>query len=160
MKSPREILLDRHRSAEPQLDAMRRRLVAGLSARRAGASPWSGFLELVWTQLIAPCRPVWTALAVVWVAIVLLQFNAARLRPPGSRDAAVVPSAPALAAAWAERRALGLENDAGVAASSRAADRIPGPRSDRAYPDFDRPRGASRRVSAVWTGVARIARTC
>ncbi len=75
MKTPRDILLSRHRAAGPALDAIRERVLAGELGRRETAGETStepGWLALAWQQLVLPCRAVWAGLGVAWVVICLL----------------------------------------------------------------------------------------
>lgn len=88
MKTPREILLERHRAAGPKLDSIRHEIVTaefksvGQAARlsptermkklETGASP---VLRLLWRELIWPSRHVWSGLAVVWAVILTVNFS-------------------------------------------------------------------------------------
>jgi hypothetical protein len=83
MKTPREILLARHRAAVPQLDAIRRSVVAELN--RPATREQNFLASLVaglrngcnplWRELVWPCRRVWTGLAVVWILILAVNFS-------------------------------------------------------------------------------------
>ncbi len=86
MKTPREILLQRHRAAEPRLDEIRRATVAKLPMRSTALVPGlaSAVLRKLWRELIWPCRRTWAGLAAVWLGLVTLQI--------GSRDAVEVAS--------------------------------------------------------------------
>jgi hypothetical protein len=79
MKTPREILFERHRQAEPKLDAVRRKALAALPAagsvhnahfntpgafRRARAVLGKAWLELIW-----PSRRAWAGMAVLWLVV-------------------------------------------------------------------------------------------
>ncbi|MFM2081559.1 MAG: hypothetical protein RL380_250 [Verrucomicrobiota bacterium] len=83
MKTPRELLLQRHAAVTPQLDALRREVVRELDHEGTKAQrPFSLFVSLclrgsttLWHELVWPCRRTWAGLATVWV--VLLVFNAA-----------------------------------------------------------------------------------
>jgi hypothetical protein len=83
MKTPREILLARHRAAVPQLDAIRQSVVAELNrpatrkqnflaslvaGLRDGSNP-------LWRELVWPCRRIWTGLAVIWILIFAVNFS-------------------------------------------------------------------------------------
>jgi hypothetical protein len=110
MKTPREILFERHRQAGPRLDAVRRKALAGLTtaenadafrpARTDGLSA-GGILRKAWRELIVPHRRAWAAMAAVWFALVAanLQMKA------GSRG---MPAAPArdVVQAFNEQRRL------------------------------------------------------
>ena len=77
MKTPREILLARHKSIEPKLDELRKSAVAAvydrrLSQRHAFAPT---ILLTVWRELILPCRYIWTGLAAVWLLILTANIS-------------------------------------------------------------------------------------
>jgi hypothetical protein len=72
MKTPREILLARHQTANPKLDEIRRDVVAELTPRPA-REPELPFVLKIWRELIWPCHRTWAGLAAVWLAI--LAFN-------------------------------------------------------------------------------------
>ena len=69
MKTPRQVLLDRHADAQASLDAIRRSAVAPMRQRRR---PW---LELLWQELVLPIRPLLAGLSVVWVLILALHLT-------------------------------------------------------------------------------------
>jgi len=73
MKTPREILLARHRAADAKLDAIRRSALAAagephLSTHHAATV----ILRALWRELVFPCRHVWTGLAAVWVLLLII----------------------------------------------------------------------------------------
>ncbi len=82
MKTPREILLQRHDAATPKLDAIRRAAVRELNNQKTNDQNWAavfgvwslGCLEKLWLELVWPCRRTWAGLAAVWVALAV--FNA------------------------------------------------------------------------------------
>jgi hypothetical protein len=83
MKTPREILLERHRSANAKLDGIRTKAldavpslashaVSGAQAKR----PWPVRVAfLVWRELIWPSRRAWAGMAAAW--LLLLGINRA-----------------------------------------------------------------------------------
>jgi len=83
MKTPREILLARHRAAGPKLDALRREVVVGLNRQDAKEPSFPAFLvawflggsNKLWRELVWPCRRTWSALAAVWVLLALINFS-------------------------------------------------------------------------------------
>ena len=102
MKTPREILLEQHRSAAPKLDAIRREVVGGLNNQetkeRSRPDTFVTWLlcgsNKLWLELVWPCRRVWTGLAAVWIALCLFNVSqrdklelAARKLPPPSPEA-------------------------------------------------------------------------
>jgi hypothetical protein len=71
-KLPRDWLLARHQSVVPQLEAIRR------AALPATTTTWRGFIR----ELFHPHRKVWSALAIVWIALVIFHFSTAHPQPP------------------------------------------------------------------------------
>ena len=78
MKTPREILLKRHREAEPRLDEVRRKalaVVTASSSAEASETGWdSGVLIRVafkkaWMELIWPSRRAWAGMGVLWLVV-------------------------------------------------------------------------------------------
>ncbi len=75
MKTPREVLLNRHRAIEPKLDEIRRSVCA--SGRRAAPRPsvWAPLFALpalLWRELIFPSRRMWAALSAAWMVLIVL----------------------------------------------------------------------------------------
>jgi hypothetical protein len=82
MKTPREILLERHRNAAQKLDVIRSEVVSAelkgvgrasrpspferITKTETGATP---VLQLLWRELILPSRRIWAGLAAVWVLL-------------------------------------------------------------------------------------------
>jgi hypothetical protein len=91
MKTPREILLDRHRAAGPKLDAIREKALADLSpgavsdasTRISGSWPRRA-AWLLWRELIFPCRHIWAGLAAAWVVLLLVNL------PGGDKPARMI----------------------------------------------------------------------
>lgn len=86
MKTPREILLERHRNAERKLDAIRCNAVA--AAFRCRPQSRRGFLSTLNTQvstlfheLIWRARHAWAGLAAAWVFIAIANYNLSGGRP-------------------------------------------------------------------------------
>jgi hypothetical protein len=83
MKTPREILLARHQSTTPKLDAIRRSVVLELNNEDAKTQSFlSRFaplrlccLDKIWLELVWPCRRIWTGLAAVWVLLAIVNFS-------------------------------------------------------------------------------------
>jgi hypothetical protein len=103
MKTPRELLLERHRAVDPKLDAIRREVVevaADVNRRKQPAREFTSTtalanaIRLSFWELIWPCRRTWTSLAAVWVALLIFNVSqrdkselAARKLPPPSPEA-------------------------------------------------------------------------
>lgn len=84
MKTPRDILFQRHQAAEPRLDAIRRELVAAaadVNRRKQPVREWrfaaapANAVRLLFLELLWPSRRIWTGLAVVWFLLVLVNFS-------------------------------------------------------------------------------------
>ena len=87
MKSPREILLERHRSAVPALDEIRRSVMTPTLPQRIAAcgaanpKPRTNLLATLWQELFVCVRPVWAGLAAIWVVIIWLNLPEAEAPP-------------------------------------------------------------------------------
>jgi hypothetical protein len=75
MKTPREILLARHKAVEPKLDELRQSAVAAVYDRRSLSQPAPSILQLLWHELFLPSRRVWSSLAAVWIVILAVNFS-------------------------------------------------------------------------------------
>jgi hypothetical protein len=99
MKTPREILLQRHRAAAPQLDAIREAVVRELNPPAATPAPVPVHLvswfrdgaSTLWRELFWSCRRTWAGLAAVWLG--LLVFNALQTGPAAPVLAQAAPAA-------------------------------------------------------------------
>lgn len=70
MKTPRQILFERHADAQASLDALRQSVVAPMRQRRR---PWR---ELLWQELVLPIRPLLAGLSIAWALILALHLTA------------------------------------------------------------------------------------
>jgi hypothetical protein len=81
MKTPREILNQRHQAAVPKLDAIRRECVgqasrlSPLKKEKESESFTMPFIRLVWRELIFPSRFIWGGLAAVWILILAVNIS-------------------------------------------------------------------------------------
>src|ERR1043166_2104088 len=97
MKTPREILFARHRSAEPKLDALRQETVAAVCNRRSLEAKPSAVTDRrynrirFWRELILPRPRAWAGLAAVWVLILALKLSTHDPSHVVARDASVSP---------------------------------------------------------------------
>ena len=134
MKTPREIFLDRHRSAEPSLDEIRQRVVADLTPHVP--RPFVGVMTLLWTELVLPCRRVWIGLAAVWVVILVLDFESRAVESEhGSRTVASELSPQSVAILieqWRLRDELLMVSK--LPHAVRSEDPVFRPRSERSMP--------------------------
>jgi hypothetical protein len=102
MKTPREILLERHRAAKSKLDAIRREVMAAElnNQETKEQSQPSNFvtwflccLNRFWLELVWPSRRIWAGLATIWIMIFAFNFSQrdpselmARKSPPPSPE--------------------------------------------------------------------------
>jgi len=86
MKTPREILLQRHRAAEARLDEIRCAAIANRPMKFTAPAPGLALAVVgkLWRELIWPCRRTWAGLAAVWLVLLTLQI--------ASRDATEITS--------------------------------------------------------------------
>jgi hypothetical protein len=77
MRTPREILLHRHRAAMPKLETLRRDVVRRMTARQPSRLtswvlyfPWNCWCEMIW-----PARRIWTGLAATWLVLLLVNLS-------------------------------------------------------------------------------------
>jgi hypothetical protein len=139
MKNPRDILLERHRSTAPKLDAIRREVVevaADVNRRKQPVRELTfaatlakairlSFLELVW-----PCRRTWAALAAVWIALFI--FNVSQRDKSELAVRKLPPPSPEAIMAWRQQEKL-LAELIGPSAPGDAEQRkifLPKPRTE------------------------------
>jgi len=136
VKTPRETLLEHHRHANAELDAVRQCVVeqeCGAGVRRT-----SRWVELwatrPWDELVLPCRRAWLGLAAAWVLIVGLNITQTR-SVNGVHDLSMpaIASVASLLAEQAQLRAelLGLSHSLSPASEAGGDERQSGPRSER-----------------------------
>lgn len=95
MKTLREVLFDKHQAAEPGLDALRERVIAGLAPDRArrGAGEWAAGASAVqagWRQCLWSLRWHLTGMSAAWALALALNLESA----PGSARRAAHRDAP------------------------------------------------------------------
>ena len=93
MKTPRDILLARHRAAEPKLDAIRKAVLAkAITPAPEPRPPRIGAFALgltLWREVILPSRRAWSGLAATWMLIALINLAESR----GSQGTTAKPTA-------------------------------------------------------------------
>jgi hypothetical protein len=99
MKTPREILLQRHQAAQPRLDEIRQGAISRFAKPPGPRTEWPPLRALftLWRELIWPCRRTWAGLVAVWLVLLTLQLAsrdpaevAARKTPPPSPEVLMV----------------------------------------------------------------------
>jgi hypothetical protein len=134
MKTPRDILLGRNKSAEPKLDRMwNETLAPQLSRDRATVHPELFFAVgwKLWRELVLPSRRIWAGLACAWVLIAGLNLASAE---PATKVASQSkpPSGEELRALVEQRQMLAQLIGPPAEPSYPQKPTAPGPRSDRA----------------------------
>lgn len=133
MKTPKEILLKRHETAQAKLDAIRAQVVTQelassdrKPARRAFFNP--AFLATkLWQELIWPTRRIWTGLAAVWVGMLIFNYATAER---GMVIAESPPPAPEVKMALREQRQMMAQLLGAGPVEPATRPHIPGPRSE------------------------------
>jgi hypothetical protein len=136
MKTPREILLERHRNAEPKLDAVRRGVLAEFvqteptveNPKPAPAFSFSSLAAKLWRELILPCRRIWVGMAATWMVILGLHLAAGTDQAPGVAVHSASKPGPEIVAAVRERRELMAQLLEPFTPLPVARPKIPGPR--------------------------------
>jgi hypothetical protein len=129
MKTPREVLLKHHQSAEPKLERMWSRIAArpgvGLDRRV------SQVFLLLWRELILPSRRIWAGLACVWVVIAALNLASSEPSPRVASNTKP-PSREELRALVEQRQMLAQLIGPFSEPANTQKRTSPGPRSERA----------------------------
>jgi len=125
MKTPREILLNHHRNADPKLVAMWNRVAPHATAPRR--IPMAVF-HLLWRELVWPCRRIWAGLACAWALIIVV--NATSYEPaPQVAGKAEPPSREEMRALVEQRQLLAQMMGSPPPIDARQSN-APGPRSE------------------------------
>jgi hypothetical protein len=75
MKTPREILLERHRAAEPKLDAIREKVVASVCDRPTANTLVVTDRRYHWRDFVFSLRWHLAGMGTAWLVIILLNLN-------------------------------------------------------------------------------------
>ena len=138
MKTPREILLARHKTVEPKLDGIRRSVVAEFNAktqRSEGAKIHAAqvdeslgvfaslrlCVEKLFRELIWPCRRTWAGLAAAWLAILVFNHSQSESTPVASAQLHTPPAEIRLALREQHRV---LEEILGIRAPAISVERV------------------------------------
>ncbi|HEY9508641.1 MAG TPA: hypothetical protein VIV82_02140 [Verrucomicrobiae bacterium] len=140
MKTPRDILLHRHRAANTELDSIRQSVLntecrsevrnSKPETRNFRTLPWRVFVTL-WNELILPARRIWTGFAFIW--LILAAINLAQSKGSPRMEAKSKPVSTETLLAWREQERI-LADLSGWTESRDAEKRksfTPKPRSER-----------------------------
>jgi hypothetical protein len=83
MKTPREILLARHKAVESKLDDIRQNVIGKLNNQETKeqsffatfVSLFLGCSKNFWNELILPSRRIWAGLAAIWFLLLAINFS-------------------------------------------------------------------------------------
>lgn len=125
MKTPREILLRRHRAVEPRLDALREELLGRMSAAQA-ATP-----GLDWFALLRSFRGHLAGLGAAWLVILAFSLDAGEVSSAQTSLGNIASSGRLMNSVRENRRQI-LELTASSTAEEEApvTSLLPGPRSE------------------------------
>lgn len=97
MKTPREILLARHKAAAPKLHQLRRNVISELNSKGAKEPSFVtwflGCAQNFWRELILPRPQAWTAVAALWILICALKLSTHDHAPAVAQKTSVSPEA-------------------------------------------------------------------
>ena len=154
MKTPREVLLQRHQAVARRLDQIRHVTIASLQERstvRDQTLPIAIILKL-WRELIWPCRRIWAGLAAVW--LVLAVFNLTHAEHGKTAVAKSSPPSAEVRIAFQEQQRLLAE----ILGPPRAAAPAEPPRRSNPRPRSERQ--TDKRTSTVGDEITRLKSLC
>ena len=108
MRTPRQILFERHLDAIPQLDRIRATVLSSNlprfdeTTKHRERNLIAAILLKPWRELISPCRRAWAGLTVVWLALLAINLATSEKQQDGRPKA----SSAEVAAALEQRRQL------------------------------------------------------
>jgi hypothetical protein len=102
MKTPRELLLNRHAAANRKLDAIRAQVLAAESGDPIGNR--QSAIGNFWRSLLWPHPKAWAGLAAVWVVIIGVNLSLREPAPVVAQRTA--PPAPQIMAALQEQKRM------------------------------------------------------
>jgi len=136
MKTLREVLFEKHQAAQPGLDALRERVVAGLVPGRAkrGAGDWAAgaaAVEAGWRQWLWSLRWHLAGMSAAWVLALALSFEAAPAAARAAAHRAAPPPEQVLAALRENHRQIReLVAAPGAEPAPAPTELAPSPRSE------------------------------
>jgi hypothetical protein len=135
MKTPREILLERQRAANAQLDSIRKNVLTAEFPRGTHnekeeiRNPVAGYLDLIsklWSELIWPARRIWAGFAFTWLAIAV--FNMANADHSPGPQAGSKPASARMLLVWREQERIMTDFNGAMETMPAEKPRISAPR--------------------------------
>lgn len=140
MKTPREIILNRHQVAEEKLKSISAQDLAAhaqtSTTKKSDSSnqgAFGGLVEKFWHEAIWPWRRAWGGFAAVWIVIVTLHF-ASSDAPASTTSEAVRPNAEVVTVLQQQRQLLAQL--LGPVSSPTVTQPKPAPRSESRHEFF------------------------
>jgi hypothetical protein len=137
MKTPREILLERHQRAKTKLDGIDPEKLAALARESTNVREKIAFsariqsaFEGFWTECVLPWRRAWAGIAAVWIAIFALHL-AARGSSSSTGNEMAATKNPQVLSALREQKQMLAQLLGPVATSTPAPTKNSGPRSEQ-----------------------------
>jgi len=136
MKTPREILLGRHQAAAPQLDAVRKSIVAGLNTPAAYPQARRRSVFELLGELLRIPKPALAGLGLAWLIVIVLNLASREPGPMSPAPAQLAQRLPATREELREQKRLFAELvGAHKDADAEAPRFVPRPRGE-AQPRF------------------------
>ncbi len=136
MKTPREIILEKHRAAEAKLKAISAENLAAFARKpqqqaereRHNSFPGSSLIGRFWAEAVLPWRRAWLGMAAVWLGIVALNLSTSE--HPAREMAGESKPDPQVRMALLEQRRMLAQLLEPIAPPPRSPPVTSGPRSD------------------------------
>lgn len=137
MKTPRELLFEKHQSANVALDSLRKQVVTEecrSDARNTNRTPATlsfRVLLKLWCELIVPARQIWGGFACAWLAIAVINVVGADRSPRTEAARKAVPAATLMAFKEQQKILAELVGPAEPPDAEKPKTVSPQPRSER-----------------------------
>lgn len=142
MKTPREIILEKHRAAEEKLDAIRAEELASLArvstpepSRASIGTVFRSAFQGFWQQAFWPWHRAWAGMAAIWIGILALHLFSSEPTQSVRVEAAATRNPQVLSALREQNRLLVQLLEPGAAPSPKTPVHS-GPRSEQRHELF------------------------
>lgn len=132
MKTPREMLLARHRAVEPKLDVVRERALVALSPGQARPPSFGRRWLATCREFLHIPRVAWAGLAAAWLVIIALNASSNDMTVTATASVREAKRTPENLQAWREQKRLFAELvGSGEGRDADVPRFVPRPRSER-----------------------------
>ena len=132
MKKPRQLLLDRHHSAQAGLDKVRHAVVSEQLKKSPATSEPTSVMQRLWCELFLPVRGVWSGIAAAWLVILVLHGAASEDETSMAKEN--TPTKMQIEVALREQRRILAELNEDYAVADKPRNVAPRPRSEAGSP--------------------------